>query len=346
MKIQEKGIRRVKVSTEDEFLDELYELLNKNTWYEWFESENIIGNGWIDFEAEISRIIVALDSLKRFMDAGGKFLEYQGNNFDLLRTLANNKNTWKPMVKAFSIDSLVFIKQLENDLDRIIRALEIYLTAYVSTIPVKKKLKEIDKLDITHVLSFNYTDTYRKCYGHGKDIEYDYIHGVAKLDDSIDACNMVLGIDEYLTPDMVDKDTTFIAFKKFYQRIYKGNGAEYLDWLDEIRCNMIEEQKEIELEHYNDRLFDPSIVRNRDYDNVTNLYIFGHSLNVTDADVLKSFICNDNVQTHIFYHRESLNDREDLKKKVANFTKVIGPEKLIRRTGGPDRTIEFIAQEL
>ena len=109
---------------------------------------------------------------------------------------------------------------------------------------------------------------------------------------------------------------------------------------------MIEEQREIELMHDRDRLFDPSLIRNRDYENVMNLYIYGHSLDVTDSDVLRTLICNNNVQTHIFYHRKSLNDREALKQKVANLTKVIGTEELIRRTGGPDRTIEFIAQEI
>ena len=48
---------------------------------------------------------------------------------------------------------------------------------------------------------------------------------------------MVLGIDEYLDDDRKNRDTDFIAFKKFYQRIYKETGCKYKDWVTEIHSN-------------------------------------------------------------------------------------------------------------
>ena len=35
-----------------------------------------------------------------------------------------------------------------------------------------------------------------------------------------------------------------------------------------------------------------------------NLYIIGHSLDITDRDILKTLIINDNVRTHIYYHND------------------------------------------
>ncbi|MBD5526049.1 MAG: hypothetical protein HDR04_16855 [Lachnospiraceae bacterium] len=48
---------------------------------------------------------------------------------------------------------------------------------------------------------------------------------------------MVLGIDEYLLEERIDKDVDFITFKKYYQRIYKGTVCEYKKWLNEIQTN-------------------------------------------------------------------------------------------------------------
>ena len=82
-----------------------------------------------------------------------------------------------------------------------------------------------------------------------------------------------------------------------------------------------------------------------------DLYIFGHSLDVTDKDILREWILNDNVHTTIFYHKNSNeegyddNGRADLGAKIANLVKIIGQDELIRRTGGSTKTIEFKLQQ-
>lgn len=73
---------------------------------------------------------------------------------------------------------------------------------------------------------------------------------------------------------------------------------------------------------------------------IHNLYIFGHSLDITDKDILKSLILNDNVQTKIFYHNEEAHA-----KQIANLVKVIGQDELIKRTGGSTKTIKFVPQQ-
>lgn len=72
-----------------------------------------------------------------------------------------------------------------------------------------------------------------------------------------------------------------------------------------------------------------------------NLYIFGHSLDVTDKDILRDLILNDNVHTTIYYH-----DKDTMGQQIANLVKVIGQDELIKRTGGSTKTIEFVPQKL
>ena len=71
-----------------------------------------------------------------------------------------------------------------------------------------------------------------------------------------------------------------------------------------------------------------------------NIYIFGHSLDNTDGDIIRDLILNDNVYTTIFYH-----NKKELGKKIANLVKVIGQDELIKKTGGSTKTIEFKLQK-
>ena len=163
-------------------------------------------------------------------------------------------------------------------------------------------------------MSFNYTNTFEQIYFINKLIEYDYVHGKADINNTIESNNMVLGIDETLPNKRKNKDVEFIAFKKYYQRIYKQTGCKYKEWVDEIKADKTK--------------------------TMHNLYIFGHSLDVTDKDILRDLILNDNVYTTIFYH-----NKETMGQQIANLVKVIGQDELIRRTGGSTKTIEFKLQQ-
>ncbi len=154
-------------------------------------------------------------------------------------------------------------------------------------------------------------------------IDIDFIHGKADINNTVETNNMVLGIDEYLSEDRKNRDIEFIGFKKFYQRIYKQTGCKYKEWVDTIR----KEGKII----------------SKDFDDTTNLYnlyIFGHSLDITDKDILKDLILNDNVYTTIYY----LN-KDVMGQQITNLVKVIGQDELIKRTGGLTKTIEFKHQQ-
>lgn len=340
------GTYRDEFTTNYDSLNQLFPLIHNNVWIEYFkECPSYIGENWIDFETEILRVIKAMDIARNI---SGQHQDITNIPKDiqnvLMEIVKKSKGNFKDVCGSIEqIDR--FTNRLYKDLKSLTRALEIYLTEFVEKISNDILIPEIDKLKIDHVLSFNYTNTHEKKYGVGKNIEYNFIHGEAKISNTVDSNNMVLGIDEYLPQERKDKETYFIGFKKYYQRILKSTGCDYLDWIDSIK------------EAYEDACNEASCcsgkmrinsrkARPTDFHCSSNLYIFGHSLDVTDGDILRAFICNDNVNTKIFYYRESEDDKNALEKLVSNLVKVIGQDELIKRTGGEFKTIEFIPQSL
>lgn len=320
------------VTTSNEFLNELYTHIDENAWLEYFlKYRSSIGGNWIDFETEISKVIQVLDEAISLKESGRELKEMQKGRHNLLIDI--HKASEGSMQKAFKDVTALsdFAVFLDSELGRLVRALEIYIVEFVGRIPVIEKNVDIEKLNPDHVLSFNYSDTYERIYSKGMEVECDYIHGKADISKNVNTNNLVLGIDEYLDDDKKDKELGLLSFKKFYQRIYKSTGNRYLEWVDEIK------------DGYANYLKPHSISGEVEYPK-HNLYIFGHSLDITDQDVLKMFICNENVQTKIFYYRKSQEDKTELGKLIRNLILIIGQEELIRRTGGVHKTIEFVPQ--
>lgn len=311
------------------------ELLEENFWIEYFlqcpmyQKEN-----WIDFESEISNVIQSTD------------FDMKNNNLKLDDDASIVSNFYlekffhkrlPAAVLDFGEDTQVITFRemrdvLYQDLNKLTRAFEIYLCEYVGKIQSVKISKEIKSLRIDHVLSFNYSHTYQKLYDKLKKIKYDYIHGESRFNSTLESNNMVLGIDEYLNKKSKDKEIDFIAFKKHYQRIYKKTGSEYKNWVDEIANSRYENEVALR-ERF------PKQIPYKKFNSKHKLYIFGHSLDITDKDVLRDLILNDNVYTTIYYLNKGVMGQQ-----IANLVKVIGQDELIRRTGGSTKTIEFKLQ--
>lgn len=348
------------------------DLIGDNVWIEYFlQCDIFLKQNWIDFESEICRIIKivdndihsngGLDTVVRnisedffanyFLDNlderiqmrdEAAFIKYAGLPVgEQLKYVEQYKqdNPVEPLKEEITYGNLISV--LEDDLNKLIRALEIYLCEYVEKIDITEKSSDIDKEEIDFILSFNYTHIFSKLYSVSnqskKEIPdpFDYLHGEAKINNTIETNNMVLGIDEYLPKKRKNKETEFIAFKKFYQRIYKQTGCEYKRWVEIIKNQMQEIDDKIKKQYpvqipYNKI---PNKCRNQ-------LFIFGHSLDITDKDVLREMILNDNVYTTIYYPV-----KKELGRKIANLVKVIGQDELIRRTGGNTKTIQFVLQK-
>ncbi len=302
-----------------EEIEELLSLIADNFWLEYFlECPMYQKENWIDFESEISRIIRSIDSDMREKDFDGQIQEltneYLSDRYLHDGMSRNGFGEWPGICK---ITYRELRDALLKDLNRLIRILEIYLYSLVARIPCNGILPDVQDICFDKVLSFNYTDTYRKKYDKQGRAEYDFIHGRADAAHTIATNNMVLGIDEYLSAERKDADVEFIAFKKYYQRIYKETGCYYKKWLRELETdNLIGQQKR------------------------HDLYIFGHSLDVTDKDVLRDLILHDHVNTTIFYF-----NKDDFGAKITNLVRVIGQDELIRRTGGDTKTIWFKQQQ-
>lgn len=334
------------------------DLIGNNFWIDYFKQCNMHGKeNWIDFESEISEVIQSLDD-----DMHGL-----GQIYNIEDTVCDLSNSFLKDMYSDYIDAVQPINPADNgfsegilfkeirdklldDLNRLIRAFEIYLTEYVEKIEIRKKSADISELNIDYVLSFNYTHTFSKLYKVSNNLKkenahsLDYIHGETSSSNTIETNNMVLGIDEYLLDNRRNIDIEFIAFKKYYQRIHKQTGCKYKEWVDEIRESWEGWTESIRKEaskYISGRIIEGKEASINNIKEIThNLYIFGHSLDDTDKDILKDLILNDNVKTTIFYH-----NKNTMGKQIANLVKVIGQDELIKRTGGNTKTIEFKLQQ-
>lgn len=320
-------------------------LIDDNFWIEYFLQNDMHGKeNWIDFESEISDIIQVLhyDMQQKINDCN-LYDDFDGLFFnEFLDCYVNDQNmeTYKDIKD-----------KLYNDLNKLIKTLEIYLAEYVEKIECKKispDIKEIINVskEENKVLCFNYTNTIEKLYANNCEIDIDYIHGKVNNNYEIEKNNMVLGIDEFLSSEEQNKYIEFVEFKKFYQRIYKETGCKYKAWVDRIKEEYLQytkaKMKDIErsttdIQSMINSMIESTIMNKKSRKH--NLYIYGHSLDITDGDILRDLILNNNVNTIIFYH-----NKESMGKQIANLVRVIGEDELIKRTGGNTKTIEFRLQ--
>ena len=295
---------------------EVLSLLESNIWIDYFlEVKGEFGENWIDFETEISQLVQELENVKDYvideMKSGSK-------NIDVPELMTKRLNKLSPCAVNLYKDGNEkdihdFVSKLVDDLKRMIRLLEIYLSDYVQAIKIAYFSPDIYALNPDRVISFNYTNTYEKLYSYKKSfIKYNYIHGKALSDSSVDTCNMVLGIDEYLDGDRKTQKTEFIQFKKYFQRVHKKTDCEYVYWFDkELRPEKNGKERE-------------------------EVFIFGHSLDITDGDVLSTIINCPNTYVTIFYH-----DDVDYGKQIANLVSLLGQDILLSKVYGKNPSIIF-----
>lgn len=240
--VTEKNEQRESFVRTNTVYDELYLDIKNNIWLEYFlQNPMYQKENWIDFEGEISKVIQSLDGDMEF-DEDRRY-EIQDTVVDLSNSFLQQKYA-EYMLTHRSMTALtegrserITFREIRDkmyeDLTKLIRALEIYLTDYVGKMEcniISPDIKDIAYNIIetqegtkgilySNVLCFNYTNTYERIYVEKSKLgnSIDYIHGKANADSTIVSNNMVLGIDEYLLDDRKNKDIEFIAFKKFYQ---------------------------------------------------------------------------------------------------------------------------------
>ena len=315
-----------------EIFSEFGTLISDNVWIQHFRKirkDKILArkDSWIDFESEISAIIQTLDKARftilEDIEKGNKHGNMTQQQWRILSPFWGRAGTSH---KSIEFDETAVghkKKRLLSDLNRLTRGLEIYLGNYVEEIILPVRLPDIDEIDVHCVLSFNYTHTYKRLYHQQKStkIEYDYIHGEVKFESNVESCNLILGIDEYLDQYARNADNAFIEFKKFYQRIYKRTGSKYVDWIRNA-----------------ERL--PTAYKNSREHYSNNVYIFGHSLDITDKDILSRLINMEGTRTTVFYYNQ-----EALGNQISNLVKVLGEDELISKVHGANASVVFQQQK-
>lgn len=341
---------------EEKISKELIEGANNNIWIKYFiKNMNYENKGWIDFESEISNVIQCFDYMKNYSEYCKKYLKWPEEK-------EQEKYYKEEIVKKVLVYSGLdiepfeligenlkeIIDTLKNHLDNLIRCLEIYLEECVRKINIECLATDIKDIRFDKVLSFNYTNTYERVYGYSdKGIEYDYIHGKAEITRNPSENDMVLGIDEYLDDELKNKELEFIAFKKYFQRIYKRTGNTYKKWREQIKDIIRENnekvekyEKELSIKYLNSDK-EPIISAINEIKKYKNeIYIFGHSLDITDKDIIRELIEYPNIETTIFYY-----DKGVYAQQIANMVKIIGQDELIQRVSGANPTIIFKQQQ-
>lgn len=178
------------------------------------------------------------------------------------------------------------LDRLKKYLDEFIDCLDFYFRMIVYKINILKYPSEIYKyFYFDYIISFNYTDTYnRVCRKLDRRLQIDEenIHYLhGRTGNSSRKNNMVLGISDF---DPENLDTVY--FKKYFQRIQKHTGNKYRDWI---------------------------IPKNE-------VVFMGHSMDITDGDIIKKLIINTH-KTTIYYYNQS-----DYEQKVINLIKIFGAD--------------------
>lgn len=344
--------------------------LTNNIWYDYFKylykQNKIKGINWIDFECEISMIIEIFDSIEKNINKpflGNDFLQTNidlnslkkgiNNNEFIKTTIFNNISlpifeynddfidkvsifTSKINLMSyyetnnFTKDHIFtyneFINKSYTDLNRFIYSMELYLIECVGAISPRIISPDINKLDINALLSFNYTKTFENIYKNTANAHY--IHGKINSIHNLKSNNMVLGIDEYYKIE-IEKNThtNYNIYKKFTQRIIKDTGFEYRNWISQMN-------EETNLYIKNKTLSSPNNIIQH------NIYIFGHSLDITDKDILKEFIDRKDTKTTIYYRNNQQQTQQ-----IANLVKVLGQNRFIEMINNVPQQICFIKQQ-
>lgn len=312
-------------------IDRMYGYLSGNIWYGYFNyvhQEGLLkGENWIDFEEEISRVIQCIDdrklspldtveSLKKSYDDSDERKERKTSvQLHTYNNVAEFLNRDNDQVKKIAACNTIrdLSEMLWKELQSLTRALEIYLSGLV---PKMKSSHEnsfpADAIKPDCVLSFNYTDTYHRLYDPHNECEYSFIHGKCRNVNELskDNCNIVLGIDEYL--DAYDRDNRnyFPYFKKFAQTAIFHNSNIYKEWLSQ----MSDDFKRNEAVFRNSNSF----VYEKDF---SDIWVFGHSLDVSDKSVLNEFISPDFTRVHVYANQ---NDPNDKLRHVTNLINIMG----------------------
>ncbi len=293
-------------------VQELKGCIQENIWYKYFEKieGKMQGDNWIDFESEISKVIEYLDRKIDKLETKYKQSDFINDRDPREKITGFFVTIFSDRMQALSgrdIREICF-----NDLEKLIRALEIYFSVFIEKIDCDR-LNVISEIQPDYVLSFNYTDTYERIYGiKEKKPEIFYIHGKCNAGSSMEENNIVLGTDEYWEGKDKDTHTNFSVFKKFVQRITKKTGTGIHAILDSIE-------------------YSPILLNSE-----STVYVFGHSLDKIDKDILSQILGHEDARVKVY-----CKDKDSEGELIAKMIQLIGHDNLVAKVYANPSKLEF-----
>lgn len=269
-----------------------------NMWFSYFSTVFDQDLGWIDFEREISTVLFAFSEFFAGNEDRSFVLEHVSSNdrarfvisqFSFFYESApvppaflapySNYNVIAKYCMEYPKGSGEWIIRSDSIAEDLYRALEdfshllqeylrIFIDQPLGTLLQTNLLQKNPKFaKAGKVITFNYSSVYERVY----EVEQVmHIHGTI-------GSRIVLGVNPNEDDDVQTVDTTFLQFKKYYQRVLFGTDTTYLNFVQ-----------------FNEK------TRRANQNVVT---VIGHSLDITDKDVIMEvFDLADEI--HILYHNE------------------------------------------
>ena len=322
-------------------LQRMRNLYLNNLWYLYFLQRNNISPNWCDFENEIEYITDELQEAKKFLSKKRRTsfgnLPFSEKTFLRIAIKAFYFDVWQRKKDTlyghipylgldnmpqtayltygtnYTDDDLALKIQNKNSgtiafehllnfiikqLNEFTKCFELYLTIFVNklNIPKIKFIDDILKTQNINIISFNYTNTISK-YINISDNNISFIHGEA-TDNNHN--NLVLGIDGHED----QSDPLFMRLKKYFQRYEKSCSIKYYEWIKQI--------------NYQQSVFNPP---------TNTLLIIGHSLTLSDREILYKLITLNEMHTIIYYHSE-----ESKIELMQNLAAILGQENFTNLT--------------
>lgn len=303
---------------------EIIRLTKKNRWFSYLHKSFNEDVGWIDFEREIAVVLrcfkeVLHNITEKFSEQvfPSDFEKYIIKNFSFFTnqslSIVFKEGKTGNIPGLFVVDSEYLIEypvgsdlktvnaekiicDLYDELLELSKALKLYLISFVeeplsmmATEDVtQSRLLQCKALRHTEaIVTLNYTNTYEKLYYNNSVF---HLHGDVNGD-------IVLGVnadsaDEY--DESAKVDTSFLRFKKYYQKALYETDAEYLRWIEKYAME-------------------------RSYN--IDLLIMGHSLDITDRDIIVELFNVADTVTVLFH------DLSAKKQYIQNLVKIFGKSK-------------------
>lgn len=299
------------VSIDETVIAGLRNLGRNNIWFKYLYASTNRDIGWIDFEKEIGTVI---GCFREFLEKNSLDFTYDSMNrskadgliirlFDFFsnpmpgssqyRRFADDYISVSPIDCAIKqVDKERIIKQLASSLLELAEGLKAYLLYFVdgvvAVLTQEGILTPLEAFSATdQVVSFNYTNTYEYM---SEDSNVFHIHG------NVDS-NIVLGINPDDSDSITSIDTTFLRFKKYFQRAIYHSEDEYIEWYTAHRQKNGSSQGD-----------------------TFSLLVMGHSLDITDKDIITELFDISDSITILYYNEGALASM------VTNLVQIFGKD--------------------